>query len=220
MANAPNGTGDWFGWTNAVVSDLIPMAAALEVRRRRRAGQPTGYPLAVLVGFALLSLAAQGACAKPSASGWLLACIPALGFLALTKLVLSRTPAVPDMGSVVVPELVRDDASCSAYMTPDVVPKSVSVSVETPTLVASLSGAADAAPPVTSARRKANSADRVARAAARMPAATVAQIAAKAGVSESTARRHLPRPDSVSTPTPITTENQEVMTGELMEVAA
>ena len=67
MANAPAGTGDWFGWTNAVVSDLIPMAAALEVRRRRRAGQPTGYPLAVLVGFALLSLAAQVACAKSSA---------------------------------------------------------------------------------------------------------------------------------------------------------
>ena len=38
------------------------------------------------------------------------------------------------------------------------------------------------------------SAQRVAKAAAKMPGATVAQIAAKAGVSESTARRHLPAP--------------------------
>jgi hypothetical protein len=50
------------------------------------------------------------------------------------------------------------------------------------------------------ARRPA-SADKVARAAARMPGATVAAIAAKAGVSESTARRYLPTPTTASTPT-------------------
>jgi hypothetical protein len=40
--------------------------------------------------------------------------------------------------------------------------------------------------------RKPPSADKVAKAAARMPGATVAAIAARAGVSESTARRYLP----------------------------
>ncbi|GIJ53223.1 DUF2637 domain-containing protein [Virgisporangium aurantiacum] len=40
--------------------------------------------------------------------------------------------------------------------------------------------------------RRPPSADKVAKAAARMPGATVAAIAAKAGVSESTARRYLP----------------------------
>jgi len=42
--------------------------------------------------------------------------------------------------------------------------------------------------------RRPVSAEKVSRAAARMPGATVAEIAAKAGVSESTARRHLPAP--------------------------
>ena len=36
MHNSPPGTGDWFGWANAMVSELIPLAAGLEARRRRR----------------------------------------------------------------------------------------------------------------------------------------------------------------------------------------
>jgi hypothetical protein len=40
------------------------------------------------------------------------------------------------------------------------------------------------------------SAEKVAKAAAKLPGAPVAQIAAKAGVSESTARRYLPAPDA------------------------
>jgi hypothetical protein len=43
----------------------------------------------------LLSLAAQLAVAEPSASGWLLSAVPALAFLALTKLVLSTKPTDP-----------------------------------------------------------------------------------------------------------------------------
>lgn len=70
---------------------------------------------------------------------------------------------------------------------------------------------ADAAPPVSPntkptrahVRRRPASADKVAKAAAKMPGATVAAIAAKAGVSESTARRHLPVPDApMASPTP------------------
>jgi len=94
MHNAPAGTPGWFGWANAVISELTPLAAGLEIRRRRGHGQPVGYPMIVLVAAVTLSLSAQVAEAKPSPSGWLLSAVPALAFLALAKLVISR-PATP-----------------------------------------------------------------------------------------------------------------------------
>jgi hypothetical protein len=51
--------------------------------------------MAVLIAAAPRSLAAQVAQARPSITGWLLAAVPALVFLALTKLLFSRTPAHP-----------------------------------------------------------------------------------------------------------------------------
>jgi hypothetical protein len=96
MANSPTGTGDWFGWANAVISELTPTAAGLEIRRRKRNHQPITYPMAVLIAAAALSIAAQIAVAEPGPTGWLLSAVPALAFLALSKLVLSRTtPASP-----------------------------------------------------------------------------------------------------------------------------
>ena len=95
MHNTPNGTGDWFGWANAVISELTPTAAGLEIRRRKRTGQHVGYPMAVLIAAAVVSIAAQVAQAKPGATGYLLSALPALAFLALTKLVLTRAPAAP-----------------------------------------------------------------------------------------------------------------------------
>jgi hypothetical protein len=90
MHNSPPGTSDWFGWANAMVSELIPLAAGLEVRRRRRNHIPVGgYPIALIIAAVALSLAGQFAEAKPGASGWLISAVPALGFLALVKLVLS-----------------------------------------------------------------------------------------------------------------------------------
>jgi hypothetical protein len=95
MANSPQGTGDWFGWANAVVSDLVPLGVGLEVRRRRRHNLKIGaYPITIILAAATLSVSGQLAMAKPSITGWLLAAVPALGFLSLTKLVLSR-PTVP-----------------------------------------------------------------------------------------------------------------------------
>jgi Protein of unknown function (DUF2637) len=93
MHNVPPGTGGWFGWANAVISELTPTAAGLEIRRRKRANRPVAYPMTVLILAAALSLAAQVAQARHSITGWLVAVIPALAFLALTKLVLSRTTA-------------------------------------------------------------------------------------------------------------------------------
>jgi hypothetical protein len=103
MHNTPPGTGDWFGWANAVISELTPTAAGLEIRRRKRHHQPITYPMAVLIAAAALSLSAQVAEAKAGPTGWLLAAVPALAFLALSKLVLSRTTAHPEGGTPSVP---------------------------------------------------------------------------------------------------------------------
>lgn len=92
MANSPAGTDDWFGWANAIISELTPIAAGLEARRRARIGQSITYPVALLVAAVVLSLAAQVAVAKPSITGWLISAVPALAFMALVKLVISRAP--------------------------------------------------------------------------------------------------------------------------------
>jgi hypothetical protein len=89
MANSPAGTPGWFGWANAVISELVPTACALVIRRRRKLDQPVGYALGLLIAAVALSLAAQLAVAKPGLSGWLLSAVPAIAFVALTKLVLS-----------------------------------------------------------------------------------------------------------------------------------
>ncbi|PZF88580.1 hypothetical protein [Micromonospora deserti] len=98
MAHAPAGTGQWFGWSNAVISELTPAAALLVIRRRRRLdpNAPVLYPLSILVAAVALSLAAQIAVAEDSFSSRLLSSVPALAFLALSKLILSapaKTPA-------------------------------------------------------------------------------------------------------------------------------
>src|SRR3954464_15797318 len=103
MHNTPKGTGDWFGWANAVIPELPPTAAGLEIRRRKRHHQSIAYPMAVLIAAAALSLSAQVAEAKAGPTGWLLAAVPALAFLALSKLVLSRTTAHPEGGTSSVP---------------------------------------------------------------------------------------------------------------------
>jgi hypothetical protein len=103
LANSPGGTGEWFGWANAVISELVPIAALLTIRRRRRARAPMGYPLTLLTAAAGLSLAAQLAVAKPGPSGWLLSAVPALAFMALAKLVLTpiTTPTPPTVDAAI-----------------------------------------------------------------------------------------------------------------------
>ena len=93
MHNTPAGTGSWFGWANAIISELTPTAAGIEIRRRKRQHRTAAYPTAVLIAAVTLSLSAQVAQATPSITGWLLAAVPALAFLALTKLLFSRTLA-------------------------------------------------------------------------------------------------------------------------------
>ncbi|MFG1716962.1 hypothetical protein [Micromonospora sp. NPDC049203] len=92
MRHVPDGTPDAFGWANAVLSDLVPVACLLDIRRRRRHRHPIGYPVFLMLAFAAFSLAAQLAVADASPSGWLLSALPALAFMALTKLVFTGTP--------------------------------------------------------------------------------------------------------------------------------
>jgi hypothetical protein len=101
MRYSPAGTGDWFGWANAMVTELIPTAAGLEARRRKHlTGKAGRYPITLIVGAMGLSLTGQFAEATRSIFGWIVAAIPAVGFLALVKLMLSRlnrpTRTTPD----------------------------------------------------------------------------------------------------------------------------
>jgi hypothetical protein len=103
---AAHGQPGWLAWADAVVLELMSIATGLEIRRRHRAGQHAGFVLWVLIGAVALSLSAQVVEAERSVIGWLAAALPAAGFLALVKIVLTRTPAgttVPEP-SPVVPE--------------------------------------------------------------------------------------------------------------------
>ncbi|MER6753270.1 DUF2637 domain-containing protein [Micromonospora echinofusca] len=90
-----HGQPHWIGWANAVAVELMAIYLGLELRARRRACRPVGLVAALLVAFALLSLAAQVAEAESSVWGWIVAAVPSLAFLALVKVVLSNAPATP-----------------------------------------------------------------------------------------------------------------------------
>jgi hypothetical protein len=86
-----HGQPGWLAWADAVVLELMSIATGLEIRRRHRANQPAGFVVGVLVAAVALSLSAQVVEAEASVIGWLAAALPALGFLACVKLVLTRT---------------------------------------------------------------------------------------------------------------------------------
>ncbi len=81
-----HGQPDWIGWANAVAIELMAIYLGLEIRARRRAGRKVGFVAVLLIGFALLSLAAQVAEAELSVWGWIVAAVPSLAFLAWSKL--------------------------------------------------------------------------------------------------------------------------------------
>ncbi|OJF10394.1 hypothetical protein [Couchioplanes caeruleus] len=93
ITNSPAGTADWFGWANAVISELIPTASLIEIGRRRRHHPQASvrYPMGLLVAAVAVSLTAQLAVAKPGVFGWMVSALPALAFFALSKLVFTAT---------------------------------------------------------------------------------------------------------------------------------
>lgn len=91
ISNSPADTADWFGWANAVITELIPIAAMIVIIRRRKTNGPIGYPMFLLIAAVGLSLTAQLAVAKPTVFGWMVSALPALAFFALSKLVFTAT---------------------------------------------------------------------------------------------------------------------------------
>ena len=121
MTNSPDDTGSWFGWANAVVSELVPIAALLVMRRRRRLGQPIVYPASLLVGALVLSITAQLAVARPTVFGGIVSVVPALAFAALAKLVLGKnTPA--DSPAAKVTAVPATAVPTSVPVTPQPIP--------------------------------------------------------------------------------------------------
>lgn len=88
---AGHGQPGWLAWADAIVLELMSIAAGLELRRKRRSGTSVVFPAAVLVVAVSLSLAAQVVQAEASVIGWIAAALPALGFLAMVKIALGRT---------------------------------------------------------------------------------------------------------------------------------
>jgi hypothetical protein len=104
MQALPHGTADWFGWANAVASELMPTCALLEIRRKRRAGGSITYPVLLLVASGLLSLGAQVSQAGDSITSKGLAALPAVAFMLLVKLVFSGLPKTTNQAEPVVPQ--------------------------------------------------------------------------------------------------------------------
>lgn len=114
---AAHGQTGWLAWFDAVTLELASIAAGLDLRRRKRAGKPVGFPAVVLACAVVLSLAAQVVQAEPSVIGWIAAALPALMFLAMVKMALGRADAIPDPakpGTVAQhPGQAQDDAGAT-----------------------------------------------------------------------------------------------------------
>lgn len=89
----------WLAWADAVVIEGMAIVAGFEVHRDHQAGRkgPAALvpQLVLLVSF-LIQMTAQVAQAEPTPAGWLLAAMPALGFLTVVKLIMRRLPAPAD----------------------------------------------------------------------------------------------------------------------------
>ncbi|MBE8518123.1 DUF2637 domain-containing protein [Amycolatopsis sp. H6(2020)] len=85
----------WIAWADAVVIEGIVIVAGFEIQRDHRAGETRKltFPMAVLVAGFGVQMAAQVALAEPAPAGWLVAAMPALGFLVVVKLLMRRAPA-------------------------------------------------------------------------------------------------------------------------------
>lgn len=129
LDHSPAGTPGWFGWANAVITELIPTASLIEVGRRRRADAraKVGYPLWLLIGAVGISLTAQLAVAERSVFGWMVSALPALAFFALSKLVFSATTHRPTTdpvtASVPATSTATSDDTTRAEVRPAAAPK-------------------------------------------------------------------------------------------------
>lgn len=99
-----HGQTGWLAWADAVVIEGMAVVAGFEIHREHH--QPGGlrrrvsFPVVVLVAGFTVQMAAQVALAEPTPAGWLLAAMPALGFLVVVKLLMRRTLVSPTTASL------------------------------------------------------------------------------------------------------------------------
>lgn len=108
-------TPHWIGWANAVISELLPVAAFLLIRDRQRQKRSATVPVWIFIGGAALSLAAQ-----LSATGvefpWaaqFLVCLPALSTIILSKVIFSDLGHAAEVAEAAA-ERMRIDAERTA----------------------------------------------------------------------------------------------------------
>ncbi|MGP4101802.1 DUF2637 domain-containing protein [Nonomuraea sp. KM90] len=117
-----HGQTGWMSWAIAVCIDLTCVMAARERQRDKKTGRtqrsPLSWPVLVLTGGIILSLAANLAQADPTVWGWITAATPAGAFLIAVSMLERRatrlepsTPApAPVLTSPPVPELIPTQA--------------------------------------------------------------------------------------------------------------
>ncbi|WP_188196785.1 DUF2637 domain-containing protein [Nonomuraea sp. SYSU D8015] len=120
---AEHGQTGWMSWAIAVCIDLTCVMAARERQRDKKTGRaPRGlasWPVLVLVGGIVLSLAANLAQAAPTVWGWITAATPAGAFLlAVSMLERRASHARPETTEI-------PDVSSSPVLTPSAVPELV-----------------------------------------------------------------------------------------------
>jgi hypothetical protein len=113
-----HGQTGWLAWADAVVIEGMAIVAGFEVHRDHHRPGPRGrrvsFPLVVLVAGFGIQMAAHVALAEPSPAGWLLAAMPALGFLVVVKLLMRRTPATDHPTPAPAPSVDRPTTSLDA----------------------------------------------------------------------------------------------------------
>jgi hypothetical protein len=193
---------EWQPQTGAVVGAVFwPLALFVAVEILTRVPWPSAARWAILRYVGLLPVAVVAAVVSYRHLSGLLAFYSedpltvAIGPLAVDGLMVMATGALLATGARRA--VTADDSTAAADVQVASVTPSASKSVYTNVDIWGPEPPATPAPKPTGkatraqVARKAPSADKVAKAAARMPGATIAAIAAKAGVSETTARRRL-----------------------------
>ncbi|TXK34262.1 DUF2637 domain-containing protein [Nonomuraea sp. C10] len=98
-----HGQTGWMSWAVAVCIDLTCVMAARERQRDKKTGKGrrgvVSWPVLVLTGGIILSLAANLAQAKPTVWGWITAATPAAAFLIAVSM-LERRAARPEPSTV------------------------------------------------------------------------------------------------------------------------
>jgi hypothetical protein len=215
MANSPGATPRSAGWTNGVISELLPIGVLLFIRHQKRHRRtPGALAWVALVGAFLFSLTAQLAQARPSIFGWIVAAMPSAAFMVLSKMVVSMRPAQVTEPSLENSDLVAVHVPAGGSPAAEVAElpaakDSLTPGAQTAQADAPRSDASPASPSEPEALAESNpkprlpqgtrprsltSRAKVEEASRELgESASPTQVAARAKVSESTARRYMPK---------------------------